>query len=423
MGTPLNHPDPDVIVIGAGIIATGIAVALQAAGKRVVMVERKTPGAEASGKNAGAFAFADIVPLATPGILRSAPKWLLDPLGPLSIPPSYLFSIAPWLLKFWRASRPDRFPKLMKAQADLMALSRAALERQVRSVEAEHLLQRDGQLRVYQGRARFDASKPYWNFLREQGVAFDLLKTADEIAEIQPGLNPEFSHAGYTPDWINTRDPAEWLNHLIGVFVARGGKVEQLNVVRLEADPDPVNDGVAVIGEARRLVGAQVVVAAGAWSHRLAQTVGDKIPLETERGYNTTLPQGDFRLKTHLTFAGHGFVASRINDGVRVGGAVELGGLSAPPNFKRAQVLLDKAGKFMTGLNTDQGSEWMGFRPSMPDSIPVIDRSPKIDKVVYAFGHGHLGLTQAAGTAELVRALILGHDPPIKTDAFSVRRF
>ena len=119
----------------------------------------------------------------------------------------------------------------------------------------------------------------------------------------------------------------------------------------------------------------QVIVAAGAWSHHLAKTLGDRIPLETERGYNTTLPQGAFDLRTHLTFGGHGFVVSRINGGVRIGGAVELGGLELPPNYKRADTLLAKAGRFMPGLNLEGGTQWMGFRPSLPDSLPVIDRS------------------------------------------------
>jgi D-amino-acid dehydrogenase len=166
-----------------------------------------------------------------------------------------------------------------------------------------------------------------------------------------------------------------------------------------------------------------VVVCAGAWSHHLARSLGDRIPLETERGYNTTLGDGAFDLRTHLTFGGHGFVVTRINGGVRVGGAVELGGLDLPPNYKRADILLNKAKTFLPGLNIDGGKQWMGFRPSMPDSLPVIDRSPKDGRVIYAFGHGHLGLTQSAGTAELVAALAHDTTSPMNMSAFSARRF
>ena len=152
-------------------------------------------------------------------------------------------------------------------------------------------------------------------------------------------------------------------------------------------------------------------------------TLGDPIPLETERGYNTTLPDCAFDLRTHLTFGGHGFVVSRINGGLRIGGAVELGGLKLAPNYKRAETLLAKAGRFLPGLNTTGGTQWMGFRPSLPDSLPVIGRSPRAARVLYAFGHGHLGLTQAAGTAELIADLATDTIPKITMTPFAPTRF
>ena len=155
----------------------------------------------------------------------------------------------------------------------------------------------------------------------------------------------------------------------------------------------------------------------------LAQAIGDDIPLETERGYNTTFSPGHFDLKTHLTFADHGFVVSKVGSKVRVGGAVELGGLSAPPNFDRSKILLSKAKQFLPNMDMVDGEEWMGFRPSMPDSLPVIGNSPKQSRVIYAFGHGHLGLTQSAATAELVRDSILGKPWPIASAPFSPERF
>jgi D-amino-acid dehydrogenase len=416
MTTPPPH---DVIVIGAGVIGVSIALALQSAGRDVLLADRSEPGQGASKGNAGAFAFADITPLATPGIIRSAPGWLLDPLGPLSIPPAYALAIAPWLLRFWRASRADRFPQLMQAQAALMALSRDALERQARAVDGEPLLQREGQLRLYQGAARFGRGAAYWEACRRHGVAFDLLDSPGAIAEIQPGLSPDFTHAGFTPDWINTRDPLLWVGRLLAAFRARGGEIVRFEAHALRSREDRVT----LEGAGRALEAGHVVVAAGAWSRPLALSLGDRIPLETERGYNTTLPEGALDLRTHLTFADHGFVVSRIGGGVRVGGAVELGGLARPPDYRRADVLLDKAKRFLPGLGAEGGARWMGFRPSLPDSLPVIGRSRRAARVVYAFGHGHLGLTQAAGTAELVRALLCGGTPALDMRPFSAQRF
>ncbi|MGY3670975.1 NAD(P)/FAD-dependent oxidoreductase (plasmid) [Marinovum sp. KMM 9989] len=409
----------DVIVIGAGVIGISVALKLQSSGFRVQVLDRAGVAREASAASAGAFAFADVVPLATPGILRKAPKWLLDPLGPLSVPPAYALKIAPWMLRFWRASWRDRFEAALSAQSRLNGLAREALERQIQDVDGEPLMQRDGQLQLYEGAREFRASLEGWEQRRRHGVVFELLHSAETIADIQPGLDPRFTHAGYTPDWLNTVDPRRWAEHLAQHFQQRGGVIAAGAVQAVEQH----DSGVTVKTETGDLSAAKVVLAAGAWSHHLARSLGDQFPLETERGYNTTLPAGAFDLRTHLTFGGHGFVVSRINGGVRVGGAVELGGLDLPPNFKRADILLQKAAAFLPGLNTQGGQRWMGFRPSMPDSLPVIGRSSRAPDVVYAFGHGHLGLTQSAATAELVLDLMTGVAPPLAMAPYAPSRF
>lgn len=234
-----------------------------------------------------------------------------------------------------------------------------------------------------------------------------------------PGLSPRFTHAGFTPDWVNTVDPEVWTRHLADVFQSRGGKVEVADVRGLSQ----TGEGVEVVTSLGLRKVDQVVIAAGAWSRQLALQLGDRIPLETERGYNTTFPTAGFDLRTHLTFSDHGFVVSRIGQGLRVGGAVELGGLDLPPNFRRAEVLVGKAIEFLSGFRPEGGTQWMGFRPSLPDSLPVIARSSRADRVIYAFGHGHLGLTQSAGTAELVAALAAGRQPAISLAPFSAQRF
>ena len=417
----------DIVVIGAGIIGISAALELQKRGRRVVVVDRDGGGAGggagagvgASRGNAGAFAFTDIVPLATPGIMRKAPKWLLDPVGPLSVRPSYALKIAPWMLRFWRASWRDRFAASLSAQAALMERSRAALERQIADVDGDALIARDGQLQLFENAAEFRASLPLWDLRRRHGIAFDLLESPEAIAEIQPGLNRRFTHAGFTPTWMNTVDPARWTDHLAQNFAARKGRVVIADVAELT----PEGSGMRLTTTAGEITADQVIVAAGAWSHHLARTLGDPIPLETERGYNTTLPDCAFDLRTHLTFGGHGFVVSRINGGLRIGGAVELGGLKLAPNYKRAETLLAKAGRFLPGLNTTGGTQWMGFRPSLPDSLPVIGRSPRAARVLYAFGHGHLGLTQAAGTAELIADLATDTIPKITMAPFAPTRF
>ena len=409
----------DIIVIGAGIVGISIARELQESGRKVTLIDKKGIALEASKSNAGAFAFADIVPLATPGVMRRAPKWLLDPLGPLSIPPAYALHILPWMMKFWRASWQDKYEASLKAQAQLMELSQAALERQIKAVNGENMMQREGQLQLFEGAQEFNASLPVWKMRGDLGIEYELLDNPNAIADIQPGIDPRFTHAGYTPKWMNTCEPAKWAEHIADHFIASGGEIKIANIEALSQKQDYIalstNDG--------EIHAKQVVVASGAWSHHLAKTLGDKIPLETERGYNTTLPVGAFDLKTHLTFGGHGFVVTKIAGGIRVGGAVELGGLNLPPNYKRSEVLLNKAAQFLPDLKTENGQQWMGFRPSMPDSLPVIGSASKCPNVFYAFGHGHLGLTQAAGTAELITSLANKTEAAISLNAFSANRF
>ena len=409
----------DVIVIGAGIIGVSTGLKLQQEGKRVLIVDTKGVAAETSAGNAGAFAFADVIPLATPGIMRKAPKWLLDPLGPLSIRPAYAFKILPWMLHFWRASWKDRYAAALKAQADLMELSKAALERQIQSVNGDHLIRREGQLQLYEGEAEFKAALPGWQTRKEHGVQFELLESPEAIAKIQPGIHSRFTHAGYTPEWKNVVHPKAWTEYLANAFTDLGGKIATQNVTAIT----PKTDHVMVVTNTTTLQGKHVVIATGAWSKVLASQLGDSVPLDTERGYNTTLPAGAFELKTHITFSNHGFVVTKAGDGVRIGGAVELGGLSLAPNYQRSKILLDKAAKFLPGLKTEHGEQWMGFRPSMPDSLPVIGFAKNNQQVLYAFGHGHLGLTQSAGTAELIADLIQGRDPSISAQPYRAQRF
>ena len=415
----------NVTVIGAGIIGLSIAVELQERGFSVRILEKKSVAGEASGGLAGAYAFSDVIPIATPGLLRKVPKWLLDPLGPLSIHPAYLLRVAPWLFKFWRASQPKRFEASVQAQAQLMALSQAALERQITLVAGESLMRREGQMQLYEGARAFEASLSGWQLRKKQGIAFRVLEKQGEIEKLQPGLHPGFTHAVFTPEWINVVDPKIWADHLAAHFKARGGGLDFANVQSLSEGQKRI---VIHCENGKTREAERVVVACGAWSHQLSGSFGEKIPLETERGYNTTLPNCPFPLKLHLSFADHGFVVSKAGNGIRVGGAVEFAGLKRAPNFRRSEILLEKAARFLPGLDilsdaSERKHQWMGFRPSTPDSLPILGPSRKSPRLFYAFGHGHLGLTQSAGTAEVISDLLEQRRPEISLHAFAAGRF
>lgn len=408
-----------IAVIGAGIVGLATALRLQRAGHAVEIIERSGVAAEASRGNAGALAFSDILPLASPGILRRAPRWLIDPLGPLALRPAYLPRIAPWLWQFWRASRPDRVAASTAAQAALMRTTAAAWPELLRQAGAGQLLRSDGNLHLYDTELQWRRSLPGWQLRAEHGIAFEHRHGRAALAELQPGLAPQFEHGTFVPGWQTVADPLRLAEAMASAFAAAGGalRIACASALQVEAS------GVRVEGAAVAAPYDRVVLCAGAWSDVLARGLGERFPLETERGYNTTLPAGALDLRRQLTFVDHGFVITRIGDGVRVGGAVEFAGLNAPPQWRRADALLARARRFLPSLRVDGGTRWMGLRPSLPDSLPVIGPSARDPRVLYAFGHGHLGLTQAAGTAELIAQFISGRPGAIDTTPFSPRRY
>jgi D-amino-acid dehydrogenase len=273
-------------------------------------------------------------------------------------------------------------------------------------------------LELYESEAEFRASLSGWAARERFGIGFRHVE-GQEMAALQPGLAPRFVKGTFVPGWKTVADP-KLLGKAVWAYAERlGARFEQARVERVEA----AADGAAIVladGTIRKA--GQVIVAAGAWSHLLARGLGDHIPLETERGYNTTLPVSAFDVKRQLIFSGHGFVITPLETGLRVGGAVELGGIERPPNFARSKAMLEKAKRFLPGLDPSGGREWMGFRPSLPDSLPVIGRAGA-SNILYAFGHGHLGLTQSAATGRLIRDLVLGQTPPLDLIPFRAQRF
>jgi D-amino-acid dehydrogenase len=407
-----------IAVIGAGIVGICAAAYLAEAGRSVTVIDRTGICEETSSGNAAAFAFSDVLPLAQKGMLRNLPKWLSDPLGPLAIPPSYLPHLLPWLYRFWRAGHGG-YEGALAAQASLMKLAEAEWMALMERSGTRSMLREDGSLELYESNAEFSASLSGWAARERHGIGLRHVAGA-ELGELQPGLSPQFVKGTFVPGWKTVSDPKSLGKAIWKYAENKGASFLKGKVV--ETGP---NDGGASIRleDGRVLKTRMLIVAAGAWSHLWARRFGDAIPLETERGYNTTLPVDAFDVKRQLIFSGHGFVITPLETGLRVGGAVELAGLDRPPNFARSKAMLEKAKRFLPGLKTDGGREWMGYRPSLPDSLPVIGRARSATNVFYAFGHGHLGLTQAAATGRLIRDLVSGEVPSIDLSPFRPNRF
>lgn len=411
--------DADVVIVGAGIVGLASAYKLVGAGRSVLLIDRKGMAEETSRGNAGAFAFSDIMPLATKDVLRKLPRWLTDPLGPFTVRPEYLAQITPWMLRFWRAGWPDRIAAGIKSQGALMRLARSEMDTLVTSAGLAGLVRSDGVLEFYESEGELRAAQSEIDAKAREGIEVRVVRGA-EMAELQPGIDTRFVAATFIPKWQTVSDPYDFALAVGKAATDRGAIFRKGEVRALR----PLSDSVVVeFADGTMLTAKKVVVASGAWSKALTAPLGDLIPLDTERGYNTSLPPGAFDVRRQLVFPGHGFVVTPLSTGVRIGGAVELGGLDLPPNFKRSEAMLTKAAKFMPGLKTDGGTQWMGFRPSLPDSLPAIGRSRPSPHILYAFGHGHLGLTQSAATGRLITELVTGAAPSLDLTPFSPQRF
>ena len=416
----MNATTSDIVIVGAGIVGIATAALLTEAGHTVTVIDRSGIAEQTSKGNAAAFAFSDIMPLASPKIILKAPKWLLDPLGPLSIRPSYLPRLAPWLWQFWKASQPWRLEASIAAQTALMRLAETEMMALVERAGIAHMVRHDGSLELHESETEFKATLSGWRRREQAGIAFEHVRGA-RLAELQPGLSPRFVAGTFVPGWKTVSEPQHFAQAL-------WAHAERLGAVFIKAEASGLEHDSS--GQSLRMADGTnrraktIIICAGAWSTRLINPVTRlRIPLDTERGYNTTLPPGTFDLKRQLIFGNHGFVITPLETGLRVGGAVELGGLDLPPNYARAKAMLGKAKSFLPGLETSGGTEWMGFRPSLPDSLPVIGALPEDRSVLLGFGNGHLGLTQSAAMGRLLADLVAGKQPSIDIAACRPDRF
>lgn len=415
----MNSSSVDAVVIGSGIIGTMSAQYLLDDGRSVLIIERGEVARGASSGNAGILAFPEIIPIAAPGMMWKAPKWLLDPLGPLSLPPSYALNMVPWLWRLWRASARPTYERTVGVHARMMPMARSEMLQTVERAGLRAMIRQTGTLDLYDSEASLNAASDDWQAKRDAGFEFQKVGRG-EIDALQPGLAPQFRHGIFTPSGLQVSDPLEFTQALFSNAMSRGASLRIGEAVRIE----PINDGARVVLADGAVFDAKtVVLAGGAWSKKIVTGLGDHAPLETERGYNTTLPQGAFQLHRQLYFNDHGFVVTPLSSGIRVGGAVELGGLKLAPNYKRSEAMLKKAKSFLPDLKTEGGRQWMGFRPSMPDCLPVISASTATPAIIYAFGHGHLGLTQSAATGRLVADIAARRKPAVDIEPYSVTRF
>jgi D-amino-acid dehydrogenase len=411
---------PRVLVVGAGIVGLCVAWHLQRGGAEVTVIDRDGPGEGASSGNAGAISAGSVAPLAMPGVLRQVPGMLLDRKGALHIPARAWPAALPWLWRFVLSAEPGRVRAIAEALAVLL---QGAEERHREILAAEgalDLLREEGQLYLYRDAAQREKDEAAWALRREHGLVMRELDRAG-IEALEPGIAPAYARAVFLPHQGHSLNPLRQARVVARGVERQGGRLRRGAVTALTREGSRVT-GVAT--EAGKVEADQVVIATGAWSARLLQPLGIHVPLQSQRGYHVMLPEPGVMPRRPVVPADRKVFITPMEEGLRVAGTVEFGGTEAPPNAARAALLLGNLAQVYPQARAEGAKPfWMGHRPCLPDSLPVLGPVRGWEGLWCAFGHGHLGLTGSAPTGALIAAAMLGPKPNADLSAFAVERF
>ena len=416
-GTDTGKP---TLVVGAGVIGVTIAHELQRRGRSVLLVDRHEPGRGASYGNMASIAVTEFMPASRPSVWAQIPRWLADPEGPIRLHPRYMLRLLPWFLRFLEASRPSRVRELEAAGAALCRRVYDDLDPLLAEAGLSSMLTTEGCLMLYADDAEFAADREHIAVLDRFGFAYETLG-ANALRDLEPALSTSIRRAILLPQNRTIRDPYRLVLGLLDRFRTRGGALLEGEVAGFERTGGAVS--AVRLGDGRRIEVAEAVLCAGAFTGRLARGLGEPIPLETERGYHTQIMAPGITLRHSLIRPAKAFMVSPTADGIRVGGTVEMAGLVAEPDYRRSKITVKHARDVLPDLKVDGATEWMGHRPALPDTVPVISRSARTKGVFYATGHGHLGLTYAATTARLIADLVFDRPPPLDLHPYRVDRF
>ncbi len=408
-----------VTVIGAGIVGVNCAIALVKSGFEVSIIDREEPGEGCSFGNAGILCASAFEPLASPETMLKVPGWLLDPEGPLFIQWRHFPRLLPWLIRYAKDGAFGNRKVQHEALDAMLSPTVEMYSQLVREAGAPELVRQSGGLYAYSSFRKFNKDRPGFEARRERGYSFSKLGR-DEIAEQEPHLADRYKWAYRVDDYGWVTNPGRLVKVLAAYAENLGVGFERAEVLDMEIGPEGPS---ALITDKGVRSLDKLLVAAGAYSHYLSARLGDKVPLETERGYHVTIenpgvmpsmPIMDDEMKAWI---------SPMEMGLRCAGTVELASLDAPVNERRAMNLLKLAKRMMPALDTSRYTTWMGRRPTLPDSLPVIDRGTSFANVFYAFGHQHVGLSGAPATARLVAEIVSGRTPNWDISAYKVDRF
>ncbi len=403
-------------IVGAGIQGVCNALFLQKKGFQVTLFDRDEPGNSASYGNAGHFSPYASIPINRPDVLTDVPAMLLSSRGPLALKWRYVPKMIPWFLKFISNCRKDRMLYTAKYMHQILDISLPAFDELFEDVDISGLVENKGILYFWNDQNL--KSRDLEIKIREELGVKQQLVSPKEIHDLEPNIKPVY-HGGVYYDYArHARNPKKILIKLFENFVQKGGKFLKLNIKDLNFDEKkPV-----IRSDTHRFVFDKLVIACGAFSKTLTDKLHEDIPLDTERGYHIHFKNFDHLIKRPIIYLNRGFGMTPMEQGLRVVGTVEFGGLKNPLSKSRIKNLIENAKELLDGL-PDHEDEWLGFRPTLPDFLPVIGPSKNYDNVFYSFGHHHLGWTLGAISGKIISKMISNEKTNLDLKPYSSLRF
>ena len=403
-------------VIGAGIQGVCNALFLQKKGFEVTLFDRDEPGNSATYGNAGHFSPYASVPLNRPDVLTDIPSMLLGSRGPLALKWNYVFKMIPWFIKFIMNCSKKNMMHTAKNMHQILDLALPAYDELFEEIDINGLVENKGIIYIWNDKNL--KSREFENSIRKElGVDHQIL-SPKEIHDLEPNIKPIY-HGGVFYNYArHARNPKKILIKLFENFIQKGGKFLKLNVQELNFDDNkPV-----IRSEVQRFIFDKLVITCGAFSKQLTDKLHENIPLDTERGYHIHFKDYDHLISRPVVHANYGFGLTPMEQGLRVVGTVEFGGLNNPLTKARIKNLIENAKEMLDGL-PEHEDEWLGFRPSLPDFLPVIGPSKNYKNVFYSFGHHHLGWTLGAISGKIISKMITNENTNLDLKPYSSLRF
>ncbi len=407
----------NIAVVGAGIVGICSAYFLKKSGFNVTLIDREDPGTMTSFGHACSFADYANVPVNYPGLIWDIPKMLLRKDGPLAVDFFYILKNLPWAFSFLQNCKKEKVDEIASSLTNLLKHSQLSYDEIFKDINVQEYISNEENLYLFDTKKSFEDYE-YANVIRKNNKVKVRNLTKDEVKELEPNIANVYYAGQIFTGSRHTTNPLAISTKIFEKFLELGGTYIKQNVKNLIQKENFIE----LYLDNKKIIFDKIIISAGAWSNQIANMLGDKFPLDTERGYHILFETNEKLINRPVAWSESGFYLIQIHDGIRAAGTVEIAGLKKSPNEKRIEMIERQSRKVLPQLGKVK-STWMGRRPTLPDSLPIIGKSQQNSNVIYAFGHQHIGWTLGAVTGKIIDSLSRDQIPNIDISAYSPTRF